>query len=67
MPLQTIVRSTDRWTITDVGRSDLRTCEQCRCQVKVAGVLVECRECGTVYGYLQYRRAAAQHEKSRRD
>jgi len=36
--------------ITEQGRLDLRTARVCRCNPRLAGLLIECAECGTVYG-----------------
>lgn len=53
MALSQSVRSADRWTITPVGREDLEKCDTCACRVKIVGLIVECQDCGTVYGNLR--------------
>lgn len=53
MALSSSVRSSDRWTITVRGREDLANCDTCSCRVQLAGLIVECRVCGTVYGNLR--------------
>jgi hypothetical protein len=40
-----------RYTITAEGREDLMHAATCDCHVRLVGLLVECPECGTVYGY----------------
>jgi hypothetical protein len=41
------------WWITERGRLDLQTCKQCLCNPRLAGLLIECPECGTIYGTLR--------------
>lgn len=47
-----IVMPYQGWTVTEKGHHDLRNAETCRCQPRLAGLLVECMHCGTVYGHL---------------
>lgn len=44
---------TEGWVVTQQGHEDLRSCETCRCEPRIVGLLVECRLCGTVYGHLR--------------
>lgn len=53
MALSQSVRSTDRWTITSAGREALAHCDNCLCRPRIVGLLVECPDCGTVYGNLR--------------
>jgi hypothetical protein len=41
------------WTITERGRLDVETAPTCDCNPRLAGLLIECPECGTVYGSLR--------------
>lgn len=50
MATRSSVPATDGWTITDKGRDDLQNLETCWCTPKLAGPLVECSQCGTIYG-----------------
>ena len=43
------------FVLTAQGRLDLAYAEECRCVPRVVGGLVECAECGTVYGLLRER------------
>lgn len=40
-----------RYVVTQRGREDLEQLETCQCHIKLVGLLVECPDCGTVYGY----------------
>jgi hypothetical protein len=50
MPDQFAPRATDRWTITEQGKLDLATAVTCKCDPHLAGLLIACSDCGTVYG-----------------
>jgi hypothetical protein len=43
----------DGYVITERGRLDLHTAPRCNCNPRLAGLLIECPECGTVYGSLR--------------
>jgi len=41
------------YVITERGRLDLQAAPPCNCNPRLAGLLIECAECGTVYGSLR--------------
>ena len=41
------------WTITEQGRLDLQVMPECKCNPRLVGLLIECPECGTIYGSLK--------------
>jgi len=41
------------YVITERGRLDLHVTATCHCNPRLAGLLIECPECGTVYGSLR--------------
>jgi uncharacterized Zn finger protein len=51
MGSRVVYATNGRYVVTAKGRDDLRRAEQCECQLRITGLLVECPECGTVYGY----------------
>lgn len=40
----------ERINITEQGRLDLACAASCDCNPRLAGILIQCPECGTVYG-----------------
>jgi len=45
------VPKTARYVLTDQGKRALDTPAQlCHCTIRFAGLVIECPECGTVYG-----------------
>jgi hypothetical protein len=44
------VSAESRWAITEQGRYDLIMAQTCQCNPHLAGLLIECAKCGTVYG-----------------
>jgi hypothetical protein len=44
------VEAEGRYVITEQGRHDLIVNETCKCNPHLAGLLIECGMCGTVYG-----------------
>jgi hypothetical protein len=50
MPDQFSARASDRWCITEKGHYDLLVAGTCDCDPRLAGLLLECPKCGTVYG-----------------
>lgn len=55
------------YVITEQGRLDLYAGDLCRCNPRLAGLLVECPECGTVYGSLRERLSDTQLYRGKRD
>lgn len=52
----TVIRTValdERIDITEQGRLDLVTAETCVCNPRLAGLLFECAECGTIFGSLR--------------
>jgi hypothetical protein len=47
------VPSRDGFVITEQGRLDLRTAQECNCKPRLSGLLVLCEDCGTVYGSIR--------------
>jgi hypothetical protein len=41
------------YVVTEQGRLDLEQVPTCECNPKLAGLLLECPECGTIYGSLR--------------
>lgn len=50
MPTGKSIERLDRYTVTEQGRLDLLTVATCKCNPRLAGLLVVCEDCGTVYG-----------------
>jgi hypothetical protein len=50
MPVAKSIERVDRYTVTEKGSHDLRTVATCDCNPKLAGLLIVCDCCGTVYG-----------------
>jgi hypothetical protein len=44
------VSEQEGYVLTERGRLDLETAEECECSPRLAGLLIECPECGTIYG-----------------
>jgi len=44
------VSAADRYQITEQGRYDLIMLPTCQCNPHLAGLLIVCDRCGTVYG-----------------
>jgi len=42
-----------RYVVTERGRLDLELARRCECNPRLAGLLIECPDCGTVYGSLR--------------
>jgi len=43
----------DGYVITERGRLDLVAAPVCNCNPRLAGLLIECPDCGTIYGSLR--------------
>jgi hypothetical protein len=41
------------FVITERGRHDLVCAAECKCNPRLVGLLIECPECGTIYGSLR--------------
>lgn len=52
MPPAQSVAGDPRYVITEQGRYDLIMSRTCQCDPRLKGLLVQCAECGTVYGHL---------------
>lgn len=46
-------RSAGRFVVTPKGHADLLEAQTCECAPRLDGLLLTCRECGTVFGYLR--------------
>jgi hypothetical protein len=55
MPRKQVRPQSCGYVITEAGRYDLHLGETCQCNPRLAGLLVECAKCGTVYGSLRDR------------
>ncbi|HEX4716484.1 MAG TPA: hypothetical protein VH164_16315 [Ktedonobacteraceae bacterium] len=53
MQSRRIVVEHDGYVITEAGRLAWRTAPNCDCKPRIAGLLVVCTECGTVWGHLK--------------
>jgi hypothetical protein len=51
MPAQSSVAYGPRYVVTPQGHRDLTDCSTCDCHIRLTGLLVECPDCGTIYGY----------------
>lgn len=47
------VASGVRYVLTEAGRTALSEAVECKCQIRLTGVLLACVECGTVYGSIR--------------
>lgn len=47
------VSAESRYWITEQGRYDLIMAQTCQCNPHLAGLLIECAKCGTIYGTLR--------------
>jgi len=43
----------DGYVLTEQGRLDLLTVATCDCNPRLAGLLIQCPDCGTIYGSLR--------------
>ena len=50
MPAPKSVERLDRYVVTEKGSHDLRVVDTCNCNPHLAGLLIVCEDCGTVYG-----------------
>lgn len=59
--MNTTVPSTrgTRYVLTDAGREALRSSTRCWCQIRLTGLIMECRICGTVYGLIREQSATS--------
>jgi hypothetical protein len=55
-----------RYVITEQGRYDLHLSETCQCNPRLAGLLIECAKCGTIYGTLRDRLGEPVHNRDKR-
>ena len=55
------------YVITEQGRLDAHTAADCKCNPRLVGLLVECPECGTVYGSLRENLNDTQAYRGKRD
>jgi len=63
------VEQSDRegWTITERGRLDLECAATCQCNPRLVGLLIECPNCGTVYGSLKEGLNSTQTYRGKKD
>lgn len=47
---KTSVDASERWWITELGQRDLVVADTCECDPVLAGLLIRCKSCQTVYG-----------------
>lgn len=47
------LRDAVMYVVTDAGHEALLHAEQCHCKPKLVGLLIECDECGTVFGHMK--------------
>jgi hypothetical protein len=47
------VRGHAGYVVTEQGKLDLRCVPTCECNPRLVGLLLECPDCGTVYGSLR--------------
>ena len=66
MRLVPSVAHTEGFVLTAAGHEALLHAEVCECQVKLEGLLVVCRDCGTVYGYMRDERIGGPSRIKRR-
>ena len=50
MTVSRSVEAAGRYVLTEKGRYDLHMAPDCQCNPKLAGLLIVCDGCGTVYG-----------------
>lgn len=57
------------YVLTEKGRYDLEAADRCDCNPRLAGILIECPDCGTIYGSVRDSAldSNAPRWKSRRD
>lgn len=67
MPSHPSVAGSGGYVVTEKGSHDLRVADQCACNPRLAGLLIECPECGTVYGSLRedFGRPSHMYDKKR--
>jgi hypothetical protein len=53
MPHTRSVPARAEYVVTEKGHHDLRVADLCQCNPRLAGLLIECPDCGTVYGSLR--------------
>ena len=53
MSAKSIVAVEVRYVLTDEGREAMRVYATCACRPKMAGLLIQCPDCGTVFGSLR--------------
>jgi len=53
MQRQEDTRRMSGFVITEQGRHDLVTAQPCNCNPRLVGLLIECPDCGTIYGSLR--------------
>lgn len=53
--------------ITEQGRYDLHLGQTCQCNPRLAGLLIECGKCGTIYGSLNDRLNDTQVYRGKKD
>lgn len=44
------VEQRDGYVLTEKGRYDIECAPVCHCNPRLSGLLIECPDCGTVYG-----------------
>lgn len=47
------VATSAEWRVTEKGKHDRLCVPTCACNPRLVGLLIECPECGTVYGSLR--------------
>lgn len=53
MPDRRRVPDESGYVVTEAGSHDLRVAPTCSCNPRLAGLLIECPDCGTIYGSLR--------------
>ena len=51
MSVRQVYALRSQFAVTRQGHEDLEHAETCHCRPKFVGLLIECPDCGTVYGY----------------
>lgn len=58
--------TTDDYVVTEKGSHDLRVVETCVCNPRLVGLLIECPDCGTVYGSVKESVGWGMHARDKR-
>jgi hypothetical protein len=55
------------YVVTEKGKLDAHMPGECKCNPRLVGLLIECPECGTVYGSLRDRLNDTQAYRGKKD